>query len=79
MLYYLFVHVNKLLLVNKVAYQSYKEAFIACCQHYSYLEDYYVNLKLNTKELANSNNNNLDKIKPNPKVKVLFADFKAYA
>jgi hypothetical protein len=30
-------------------------------------------------ECDNSNNKNLDNIKPNPKVKVPFADFKAYA
>ena len=79
MLHYLFVHVDKLLLVNKVAYLSCQEAFTACCQHYSYLEDYYINLELDIEELANSDDNNLGKIEPDPKVEVPLADFEAYA
>ena len=52
---------------------------MAYYQHYSYLEDYYVNLKLKAEELDNSNNKDLNDIKLNLKVEVPLIDFKAYA
>ena len=51
---------------------------MAYYQHYSHLEDYYVDLELEAEELDDSDED-LDDIKPNPKVKVPLTDFKAYA
>ena len=80
MLHHLFVYVNKLLLIDKVAYSCYQEAFTACCQHYSYLEDYYTNLETDLDKLLNNNKDKEDlKVKPELEDKRPFADFKAYA
>jgi hypothetical protein len=79
MLHHLFVYVDELLLVNEVAYSSYQEAFTACCQHHSHLEDYYVNPEPDAEECDNNDDKDLDDIEPDPKVEVPFADFEAYA
>ena len=52
---------------------------MAYCQHHSHPEDYYIDLEPEAEELDNSDDENPDNIKPNPKVEVLLADFEAYA
>ena len=79
MLHHPFVYVDELLSVDGVAYSCYQEAFTACCQHHSHLEDYYVDLELKVEELDDGDDEDLDDIKPNPKVEVPLADFEAYA
>ena len=79
MLHHPFVHVDELLLVDRVAYSCYQEAFIACYQHHSRPEDYYVDPELDTKEYDNSDDEDLDNIEPDPEVEVPLADFEAYA
>jgi hypothetical protein len=65
--------------VNRVVYLSYIRAFTACRQHYSYLEDYYVNPGLDLAELGDSDDEDLDDLEPDPEVRAPLADFEAYA
>jgi hypothetical protein len=79
MLHHLFVQIDKLLLVDGVAYSGYQDAFTACCQHHSHLEDYYVDPEPDAEEAVDSDSDDLDNIEPDPRVEAPFADFEAYA
>jgi hypothetical protein len=79
MLYYPFKYIDKLLLVDRVVYSSYKEAFAAYYEYHSHDKNYYINLEPDEDVLLN-NNNNLDNIEigSDPKVDVPLTDFEAY-
>ena len=80
MLHHPFEHVDELLSVDGVVYSSYEEAFVACCEHHSHDEDYYVDPEPDADELPNDDNNpdNI-KVEPDPEVEAPLADFEAYA
>ena len=79
MLYYLFNYIKKLLLVNNIVYSSYQEVYTACCQHYSYLENYYANLETDLDKLPNNNKDKEDlKVELKLENKRPFTDFEAY-
>ena len=79
MLHHPFEHVNELLSVDRVIYSSYKEVFMACYEHHSHDEDYYVDPEPDIDELPNDNNNSDNiEVKPDPEVEAPLADFEAY-
>ena len=78
MLYYLFDYIKELLLVNNVVYSSYQEAYTACCQHYSYLDDYYTNLEADPDKIQIDDDEDLD-VKLELEANTPLADFEAYA
>jgi hypothetical protein len=62
-----------------VVCSSYVEAFTACRQHHSYLEDYYIDLEPDLDESSNNDDEDLDDLEPDPEVRAPLVDFEAYA
>ena len=80
MLHHPFNYIKELLSVNDVVYSSYQEAYTACCQHHSYLEDYYANLETDLDKLPNDNRDEEDlEVELELKDKGPLANFEAYA
>ena len=77
-LYYLFNYIKELLLVNNVVYLSYQEAYIACCQYYSYLDNYYTNPEADLDKIQIDNDKDLN-IEPKLEADAPLVDFEAYA
>ena len=76
-LHYLFNSIEELLSVNRIVYLTYQEVFIACCQGYSYLEDYYTKLEVDLDKIQINNNKDLN-IELELEANTPLADFKAY-
>ena len=78
MLHHLFNYIKELLLVDNVVYSSYQEAYTACCQHHSYLDNYYTNPEADPDKIQINDDEDLD-VELEPEADAPLADFKAYA
>ena len=80
MLHHPFDHIEELLSVDDVVYSSYQEAYTACRQHHSHLEDYYANPETDLDELPNDDGDEEDlEVEPELEDERPLADFEAYA
>jgi hypothetical protein len=78
MLYHPFEHFDELLSVERVAYLSYKDAFIACCRYHSHPEDYYVDPEPDDDDLPDDDDPDDVEVEPDPEAEAPLADFEAY-
>jgi hypothetical protein len=79
MLHHPFVHLEDLLSIDGIAYTCYQEAFAACCQMHTHLEDYYVDPEPDNGESDLDDDEDTDDVEADPEIEVPLVDFEAYA